>query len=258
MTLELNKIYCGDCLDLMREMPDKSADLVLTDLPFGQTNNSWDIPISPDPMWEQINRIKKENTAILFFGQGMFTADLMRSNIDAWRYNLIWDKGERVTGFLNANKMPLRSHEDILVFYDVLPTYNPQFSRGAKTHNRGFSEKKVDHTYRQNLQTATNQKLGNQKHPKSILRFAPPHPKIHPTEKPTALCEYLIRTYSNPGDTVLDFCLGSGPTAEACIISGRNFIGIDSCQEYCDIAEKRLEKVNNHKITDFFSGGAEA
>ena len=248
----INKIHCCDCLDLMREMPDKSVDLVLTDLPFGQTNNSWDIPIPFDPMWEQIDRIKKKNSAVIFFGQGMFTADLMKSNPDMWRYNLIWDKGDRVTGFLNANKMPLRSHEDILVFYSELPIYNPQFTRGEKTHNRSFSKEKVDHTYRLNLQTATNQKLGNQKHPKSILKFAPPHPKIHPTEKPTALCEYLIRMYSNIGDTILDFCLGSGPTAEACVLSGRNYIGIEKEPEYIKIAEKRLEKVNNHKIEEWF------
>ena len=148
--------------------------------------------------------------------------------------------------------MPLRSHEDILIFYKSLPSYNPQFTRGEKTHNRGFSEKKVDHTYRQNVQTKTNQSLGSQKHPKSILRFAPPHPKIHPTEKPTALCEYLIRTYSNPGDLILDFCLGSGPTAEACVRSGRNFIGIEKEPAYVEIANKRLEKVNNHKIEEWF------
>ena len=252
MTLPLNTIICGDCLDVMKTFEDKSVDLVLTDLPFGQTNNAWDIPIPFSPMWEQICRIKKENSAIIFFGSGMFTADLMKSNPDLWRYNLVWDKGNRVTGFLNANKMPLRSHEDILVFYSQMPVYNPQFSIGEKTHNRGFSEKKIDHTYGKNLQTATNEKLGNQKHPKSILRFAPPHPKIHPTEKPTPLCEYLIRTYSNPGDTVLDFCLGSGPTAEACVLSGRNYIGIEKEPAYITIAEKRLEKVNNHKITDFF------
>jgi DNA modification methylase len=241
-----------DCLDGMKQIEDKSVDLVLTDLPFGQTQNEWDVPIPFDQMWEQIERIKKESTAIIFFGSGMFTADLMKSKSDLWRYNLIWNKGDRVTGFLNANKMPLRSHEDILIFYKSLPSYNPQFTRGEKTHNRGFSEKKVDHTYRQNLQTPTNKKLGNQKHPKSILKFAPPHPKIHPTEKPTPLCEYLIRTYSNPGDTVLDFCLGSGPTAEACVLSGRNFIGIEKEPAYVAIAEKRLEKVNNHKIEEWF------
>ena len=162
------------------------------------------------------------------------------------------DGQRRVRAHRSKNKMPLRSHEDILIFYKSLPSYNPQFTRGEKTHNRGFSEKKVDHTYRQNVQTKTNQSLGSQKHPKSILRFAPPHPKIHPTEKPTALCEYLIRTYSNPGDLILDFCLGSGPTAEACVRSGRNFIGIEKEPAYVEIAKKRLEKVNNHKIEEWF------
>jgi site-specific DNA-methyltransferase (adenine-specific) len=236
----------------MREMPDKSVDLVLTDLPFGTTQNEWDKPIPLTPMWEQIYRIKKENTAIIFFGSGMFSAELMMSNKKLWRYNLIWEKGERVTGFLNAHKMPLRSHEDILIFYQSLPTYNPQFTRGVRTHNRGYSAEKVGNTYGMNYRTATDQSLGNQKFPKSILKFDKPHPPIHPSEKPVPLLEYLIRTYSNEGDTVLDFCIGSGSTAEAAVKSQRNYIGIEKEPAYVEIALKRLEKVNNHKITDFF------
>ena len=248
----INKIHCGDCLDLMREMPDKSVDLVLTDLPFGTTQNKWDIPIPFDQMWEQVCRVKKENTAVIFFGMGMFTAELMMSNKKLWKYNLIWKKGNRVSGFLNSHKMPLRAHEDILIFYSSPPQYNPQFSCGKPTHNRKFSAKKVDNTYRQNLQTPTDLSLGTRKYPKSILDFDKPHPPIHPSEKPVSLLEYLIRTYSNVGDTVLDFCIGSGSTALAAVRSHRNYIGIEKEPEYIKIAEKRLEKVNNHKIEEWF------
>jgi site-specific DNA-methyltransferase (adenine-specific) len=252
--LELNKIYCGDCLDLMQEMPDKSVDLVLTDLPFGTTQNEWDIPIPFAPMWEHICRIKKENTAIIFFGSGMFTAELMASNKKMWRYNLIWAKN-RSTGFLNAAAMPLRSHEDILVFYSALPTYNPQMSRGNKNHTRGNVTTAKNNCYGDfDVSFETNRK-GNQKFPDSILFFDRAHPPIHPTEKPVPLLEYLIKTYSNESDLVLDFCCGSGTTAEACIKSTRNFIGIEKEPAYVAIAENRLEKVNNHKITDFFGVG---
>ena len=248
----INKIHCGDCLDLMREMPDKSVDLVLTDLPYEQTRNEWDSQIPLDFLWREWKRIRKENTVIILFGQGMFTADLMYSNKPEWRYNLIWEKGNRVSGFLNANKMPLRAHEDIVVFYKELPVYNPQFTIGPLTHKRSISEKKVCNNYGKNIQTATNEDLGHQKHPRSILTFEKPHPAIHPTEKPTRLCEYLIRTYSDVGAVVLDNCAGSGPTLEACMRSGRNYIGIEKEPEYIKIAEKRLEKVNNHKIEEWF------
>lgn len=256
MTLELNKIYCGDCLDLMRELQDKSIDLVLTDPPYGTTQNEWDKQIPFDQMWEQICRIKKDDTPIIFFGSGMFTAELMMSNKKLWKYNLVWEKGERATGFLNAHKMPLRSHEDILVFYQSAPTYNPQFTRGKATH-KSDPEDVVNNTYG-DFRHPPRRYYGNQKFPKSVLKFDKVHPPIHPSEKPVPLCEYLIRTYSNEGDTVLDFCVGSAPTAAAAIRSGRNYIGIEKEPAYVEIALKRLEKVNNRKITDFFSEEAEA
>jgi len=237
--LDLNKIYCMDCLDGMREIPDKSVDLILADPPFGTTQNGWDAPILLDALWEQIIRIKKEKTAVILFGSGMFTAEVMISNPKMWKYNLIWEKGERATGFLNAHKMPLRSHEDIIVFYQSLPTYNPQFSRGKATHKRD-APSIVNNTYG-NFKIIPEREYGNQKFPKSVLKFDKPHPPIHPSEKPVKLCEYLIKTYSNENDIVLDFCIGSGTTAEAAIRTGRQFVGFEKEQSYFDAAEKRIK-----------------
>lgn len=249
--IELNRIYHGDCLNLMREIPDKCVDLVLTDLPFGTTQNDWDIPIPFAPMWEQICRIKKEITAIIFFGSGMFTAEVMVSNKKLWRYNLIWEKGERATGFLNAHKMPLRSHEDIMVFYQALPTYNPQFSRGPATHKRD-APNITNNTYG-DFKIISQRKYGNQKFPKSVLKFDKPHPPIHPSEKPVLLLEYLINTYSNEGDIVLDFCIGSGATAEACIRTGRNFLGFEKERIYYDGAVLRIKNAQKQgKINTWF------
>ena len=249
--IDLNKIYCVDCLDGMREIEDKSIDLVITDLPFGTTQNEWDTPIPFDSMWGQICRIKKENAAIIFFGSGMFTAELMASNKKLWKYNLIWEKGERATGFLNAHKMPLRSHEDIIVFYQSLPTYNPQFSRGNATHNGGAAVR-INNTYG-GFERGEQQNYGNQKFPKSVLKFDKPHPPIHPSEKPVKLCEYLIKTYSNENDVVLDFCMGSGTTAEAAIRTGRQFIGFEKEQSYFDAAQIRIKKAQEQgKIGTWF------
>ena len=136
MTLELNKIYNLDCLEGMRQMEDKSVDMILCDLPYGQTQNKWDSVILLEELWKEYLRVTNQNGAIVLFGQGMFTADLMQSQRQMWRYNIIWDKGS-CTGFLNSGKMPLRQHEDILIFYRALPKYNPQMTAGPKTHGRG-------------------------------------------------------------------------------------------------------------------------
>ena len=232
-------LYNADCLDIMRGMPDKCVDLMVNDLPFGMTQNQWDIPLPIDLLWEQILRIKKENTAIIFFGCGMFTAELMESNKRLWRYNLIWEKGERATGFLNSHKMPLRSHEDIIVFYSSLPTYNPQFTRGDPTHRRDCSDRK-NSTYGK-FKEDNQRNYGFQKFPKSVLKFDKPHPPIHPSEKPVDLLECLINTYSNPGDVVLDFCMGSGSTGVACIHTGRQFIGVEKEKVYFDAGKARIE-----------------
>jgi site-specific DNA-methyltransferase (adenine-specific) len=246
----------GDCLVEMKNIPDKSIDMILCDLPYevlnkGNKNVSWDRLLPFDQLWEQYNRIIKDNGAIILFAQGMFTAQLMMSNPNMWRYNLIWDK-ILTSGFLNAKRMPLRSHEDILVFYKSLPTYNPQMTIGEPLHSKGISYKNKEFTnncYGDMKGVDDLRKGSTEKYPKSIVRFQKPHPScaVHPTQKSEELCEYLIKTYTNEGETVLDNCMGSGTTGVAAIKTNRNFIGIELNDEYFNIAEERISKYTNIK-----------
>lgn len=241
-------LYEGDCLELMSKIKDKSVDMILCDLPYGQTaRNKWDVVIPFRSLWSHYERIIKDNGAIVLFGNGMFTSDLMQSNKKMWRYNLIWDK-VLPAGHLNANRMPLRQHEDICVFYKKLPTYNPQKTQGKPCHTRGKATKKSKEEY---SNTHTNyglykavETLGNLKHPTSILSFSKPHPSttIHPTQKSEELCCYLIKTYTNKGDIVLDNCMGSGTTGRACIKTNRKFIGIEKESEMFKKAKESLLK----------------
>ena len=251
----INTITCCDCLVGMKEVPEKSIDMILCDLPFGQTQNKWDAIIPLDKLWSEYQRITKPGAATVLFGQGMFTAELMASQKKIWRYNYIWDKGSS-TGFLNANKMPLREHEDIIVFYEELPVYNPQFRTGPKTHSRGSLKKDTTTpNYGEHNLVQTNASLGHAKHPTSILRFnkVPPSDVIHPTQKPVPLCEYLIKTYTNEGNIVLDNCMGSGTTAEACIRIGRQFIGFEKEPIYFEKAQLRIASIQNQsKIEEWF------
>ncbi len=257
--MDLNKIYNEDCLEGMKRIPDKSVDCVICDLPYGVLNSGnkyaqWDKILPMDKVWEQYERIIKDNGAIILFAQGMFTAKLMLSNEKMWRYNLVWRKGGRCSGFLNAHRMPLREHEDICVFYGKLPTYNPQMVK-CQPHQRNHS--------RGQLKVQTNRCYGNfgkaedlitdYKYPKSILNFKRPHPQVHPTQKPVALIEYLIRTYTNEGDTVLDNCMGSGTTAVACINTNRNYIGFELEREYYDIAVRRIGEAKRAHEQDLFN-----
>jgi DNA modification methylase len=247
----------GDCLVEMKNIPDKSIDMILCDLPYevlnkGNKNASWDRLLPFDQLWEQYNRIIKDNGAIILFAQGMFTAQLMMSNPNMWRYNLIWDK-ILTSGFLNAKRMPLRSHEDILVFYKSLPTYNPQMTIGEPLHSKGISYKNKELTnncYGDMKGTDDLRKGSTEKYPKSIVRFRKPHPScaVHPTQKSEELCEYLIKTYTNEGETVLDNCMGSGTTGVAAIKTNRNFIGIELDDEYFNIAEERISNTNKNNI----------
>ena len=245
--MELNKIYHEDCLEGMKRIPDASIDCIICDLPYGVLNKGnesaqWDNVIPFDLLWKQYERVIKENGAIILFAQGMFTADLMISNRKLWRYNLIWQKGGRCSGFLNAKKMPLREHEDILVFYKTKPVYNPQMTK-CEPHQRNHSRGKMN-------KEQTNRCYGNfgkpedvitdLKYPKSILNFNRPHPQIHPTQKPVMLVSWLINTYTNEGDTILDNCMGSGTTAIAAIRTKRNYIGFEIEKEYFDLANKRI------------------
>jgi site-specific DNA-methyltransferase (adenine-specific) len=234
----------------MKDIPNKSVDMILCDLPYNVTRNKWDVLIPFDALWEQYNRIITDNGAIVLFAQGMFTSDLMQSNKKMWRYNLIWDKVLR-TGFLNDNRMPLRQHEDICVFYKKLPIYNPQKIEGEKASNSKGSRPMSE--YQNNnygkYENVDNSKLhGKMKFPTSILRFEKPHPSTasHPTQKPIELCEWLIRTYTNENMTILDNCMGSGTTGVATINVGgnRKFIGIELDEKYFNISCKRLENAN--------------
>lgn len=242
--LETNRIYNMDCLEGMMMLPDQSVDMILCDLPYGKTQNANDIPIPFEPLWKEYERIIKKNGAILLFGQGSFYIDLVNSNRKIFRYDLVWNK-VLTTGFLNAKRMPLRQHEQIAVFYKQLPTYHPQFSQGKPLHSRGLSYKRKE-PKNQNYGTfgvTDDIRAGStEKYPTSILEFVKPHPSKakHRTEKPAALFEYLIQTYTNEGETVLDNCIGSGTTAIACINTNRKYIGFEISKEYCEIANRRI------------------
>ena len=237
----------GDCLELMKDIPDKSIDMILCDLPYGTTACKWDIVIPFDNLWKQYKRIIKDNGAILLFGQGTFYINLVNSNRKLFRYDLIWDK-VLTSGFLNAKRMPLRQHEQIAVYYKKPPVYNPQFSKGKPLHGKGTLYKNKEHknnNYGDFKQLDDIRKGSTDKYPTSVLKFKKVHPSkaIHPTQKPVELLEYLIKTYTNEGETVLDNCMGSGSTGVACINTNRNFIGIELSEEYYNIAKERINNI---------------
>lgn len=247
MEIQPNNIYNMDCLEGMKYIKDKSIDCIICDLPYGTTQNKWDSIIPFDKLWAEYNRVIKDDGAIILFGQGIFTAELMLSNKKCWRYNLIWKKGNRTSGFLNANRMPLRNHEDICIFYKKLPTYNPQFEEGIPLHGKGTAYKtkqNVNNNYGSFEQLDDTRKGSTQKYPKSVLIFDKPHPAIHPTQKPVALIEYLIKTYTNENAIILDNCMGSGTTAIACINTNRQYIGFELEKEYYDLSLKRIREVD--------------
>ena len=238
--LEINNIYNMDCLTGMKEIPNKSIDMILCDLPYGKTQNIADKPLPFVPLWKQYERIIKDNGAILLFGQGTFFIDLVNSNRKLFRYDLVWNK-TLTSGFLNAKKMPLRQHEQIAVFYKKAPTYNPQMKSGAKNHSKGKPKSNKNNNYGE--YGFVESKQDGLKYPTSILEFQKPHPSValHRTEKPVALLEWLIKTYTNTGETVLDNCMGSGSTAIACIHTNRNYIGFELDKEYFELASKRIK-----------------
>ena len=241
-------LHNGDCLELMKDIPDGSVDMILCDLPYGVLNRSnqeakWDSCLPFQALWEQYKRIAKKDAAIVLFASGMFTANLMRSAPDLWRYNLVWKKGERTTGFLNAKRMPLRNHEDICVFYRKPPNYNPQMEK-CEPHKRNHSRGNLEKPHKNRLYGSyveVPSVISDEKYPKSVINIQPEHKDFyHPSQKPVPLLEYLIKTYTNPGDVVLDNCMGSGSTGVACINTKRMFIGMELDKEYFDIAVRRI------------------
>ena len=241
------KLICGDCLEVMKDIPDDSIDMILCDLPYGMTNCKWDNYIPFDQLWEQYNRIIKNNTAVCLFGSEPFTSLLITSNLKMFKYNWIWKK-PKGTGHLNAKKQPLRDYETISVFYKKQCMYNPQFSKGEpySSDKSGKTSKKIEKGETVYGKYINGKEYRNDnsgfRYPKQILEFGVvERGTFHPTQKPVALLEYLIKTYTNEGMTVLDNCMGSGSTGVACKNTNRNFIGIEKDCTYFQIAKNRIE-----------------
>ena len=236
------ELIYGDCLEKMKNIPDGSVSLVLCDLPYGTTaRNEWDKKISLDALWEQWLRILKPNGVVALWSQMPFTAELVMSNPKLFRYEWVIEK-TKGTGFLNAKKMPLKTHENVLIFYRQLPTYNPQMTHGhprkvsTAAHKRN-SKKTTD--YGEHELTTYD---STDRYPRDVLKFKwdTQKSKIHPTQKPVLANEYFIKTYTNEGDVVLDCCMGSGSCGVAAINTGREFIGIEMNEDYFNQAKERL------------------
>ena len=234
--MQNTQLFYGDCLKLMKDIPDGSIDMILCDLPYGTTaRNKWDCIIEFELLWKQYERIIKENGAICLFAQAPFDKILACSNIKLFRYEWIWVK-QQGTGHLNAKKMPMKAHEDVLVFYKKLPTYNPQMREGKPyvcKSGRGSTN------YREQRSVVTEN--DGFRYPLDVVDFQSDR-GLHPTQKPVALLEYLIKTYTNEGETVLDNCMGSGSTGVACMNTGRKFIGMEKERKYFEIAKQRIEE----------------
>ena len=239
--LELNKIYNEDCLEGMKRIPDKSVDMILCDLPYGTTACKWDRVIPFEPLWEQYERVIKDNGAIVLFGSEPFASLLRISNIKNYKYDWYWDK-TRGVGFLNAKKQPMKSVETVSIFYNKPCTYNPQMRDRDKP--RVSKNKNSQIVYGKAQDDFVGEQL-TKKYPVTLLSFSKSSKEdmqYHSSQKPVALCEYLIKTYTNESNTVLDNCIGSGTTAIACINTNRNFIGFELDKHYCDIANERVRK----------------
>ena len=236
--IELNKIYNEDCLEGMKRIPDKSVDMILCDLPYGTTRNKWDSIIPLEPLWEQYERVIKDNGAIVLTAQTPFDKVLGVSNLKHLKYEWIWQKTQG-TGHLNAKKMPMKNHENILVFYKKLPTYNPQMREGQSY----YKQKSGVASSNYGSQIAVTSESNGNRYPLTIVPFKSDR-RLHPTQKPVALFEYLIRTYTNENETILDNCIGSGTTAIACMNTNRNYIGFELDESYYNIANERIEKYN--------------
>lgn len=233
-------LMLGDCLERMKEIPDGSVDMILTDPPYGTTACKWDSIIPLEPMWDQLTRVIKPDGAITLMAQTPFDKVLGSSNIYMLKYEWIWEK-TAATGHLNAKKMPMKAHENILVFYKKLPTYNPQKTTGHSPVNHYTKRNGDGECYGKTVETSGGG--ATDRFPRSVLL----HPsdkqtcRLHPTQKPVALMEYLIKTYTDENETVLDFTMGSGTTGVACKNLNRNFIGIEMDEGYFNIAQDRIE-----------------
>lgn len=244
-------LYLGNCLDILKEVEDNSVNMVLCDLPYGTTACSWDSIIPLEPLWEQYNRICKENAAMVFTAAQPFTTILAASNIKNFKYEWIWEKPQG-TNPMNAKVMPLKSHENILVFYRKKPIYNPQM--WFSTPYSGFSSEtsKIGEVYNKAKSKHRDNPEGS-RYPKTILKFKQ-EKGLHPTQKPVELMRYLIRTYSNKNDVILDNTMGSGTTGVACVLENRKFIGIEKDEKYFKVAQDRIKNTETtNNLEEFFS-----
>jgi len=235
----------------MSRIPDRSIDLILCDLPYGITVCKWDIVVPFEPLWSQYNRIAKENAAIVLFSCEPFTSALITSNQKSFRYHWIWNKG-RGNNFAHAQRMPMKSHEEICVFYKKQPIYNPQwwYSKPYKALNSVRNRpSEMLGSGRINEYNFKNGSEDGRRYPLSILNFSRDTNGLHPTQKPVALLEYLIKTYTNDGEVVLDNCFGSGSTLVAAINTNRNYIGFELESKYYNIASERLDAATTQKAS---------
>ena len=255
----INNVFEGDCLEIMKQLPDKSIDMVLCDLPYGTTQNKWDSVIPLGELWQQYRRIVKDDGAIVLTSQGMFTAELMVSNPKMFRYKWIWEKSKS-TNFLNAKKQPLRKHEDVCVFYRRQPVYHPQMIDG-EPYDKGIRKNQMSGSYG-DFQPVHVHSDGK-RYPTDIIYFKPAESEgkvFHPTQKPVELGRYFVRTYTNPGDIVLDNTSGSGSFLVAALLEGRNFIGIEKNENvalfkkgdinYITVTKQRLRDAWNSMSQD--------
>ena len=247
----------GDCLKMMKEIPDNSIDMVLCDLPYGTSASSWDKKLPMNDLWNEYKRIIKHNRAIVLFSQQPFTSLLITSNIEMWKYNWIWEK-DNGTNFMNSHFCPLKITEDICVFGNGATSfvkngenliYNPQFSEGKPYSIISGNQKSNSAVVRggkggRDDVGGYKTESDGKRYPKNLIKFNRDKDKLHPTQKPVSLCEYLIQTYTNEGDVVLDNCMGSGTTGIACLNTNRKFIGMELDNTYFEIAKKRIEEAD--------------
>ena len=254
----LNNIIEGDSLDIMTKIPDDSIDMLLVDLPYGTTQNKWDSVIPLEELWKEYNRIVKDNGAMIFTASGLFTAQLMLSNPKNYKYKMVWEKSKS-TNFLNAKIQPLRKHEDIVVFYRKQPVYNPQMTKG-EAYSKGIRKNQLTGSYG-DFNPVLVESDGD-RYPVDVIYFKTAESEgkvVHPTQKPVELARYLIRTYSNIGDVVLDNTCGSGSFLVAALLEGRNFIGIEKNidvalfknkkVDYVEISKNRILKTYENMLT---------
>lgn len=251
----LNKVIQGDCLDVMKDIPNNSIDMILCDLPYGTTQNKWDSIIDLNKLWEQYERIIKDNGCIALTSQGVFTAKLILSNEKLFKYKIVWIKSKS-TNFLNAKKQPLRKHEDICIFYKKQPTYNPQMTQG-ESYDKGFRKDQFTGSYGEFK--PRHVKSNGERYPNDIVQYEEQNiddfiyvktaesegPVLHPTQKPVELGRYLIRTYTKPGDIVLDNTCGIGSFLLSAILENRKFIGIEKNE---DVLLHKVDKIDYIKI----------